>query len=54
MKKWFFGLLTGFFLAFLLIAAAGVYGLLHSDRAVRVRDNTTLVLELRAAIEATL
>lgn len=46
MKKWFFGVLTGFFLAFLLIAAAGVYGLLNSDRTLRIADNTTLALDI--------
>jgi protease IV len=45
-KKWIFGLITGFFLAFILIALAGLYGFLHSDRAVRIKDNSTLVLDL--------
>ena len=46
MKKWFFGLTCGFFLAFILIALAGLYGFMHSERAVRIRDNSTLVLDI--------
>ncbi len=46
MKKWFLGVLTGFFLVFLLLIAAGLWGWYLRQRAPEVEPNSTLVVEI--------
>jgi protease-4 len=46
MKKWFLGLLSGFFLAFLLLIAAGLSSWYLRERPPSVPANSTLVVEI--------
>ena len=46
MKKWFLGVLTGFFLAFLLLIAAGLSSWYLRERPPDVKANSTLVVEI--------
>jgi protease-4 len=50
MKKWFLGVLTGFFLAYTLLMLAGLAGVFLGPGAPSVADNTTLILELSGDI----
>ncbi len=50
MKRWFAGLITGFFLAFTLITLSGILGWYLGDRPPDVEPGTTLVLELKGDI----
>jgi protease-4 len=50
MKKWFLGVITGFFLAFTLITLSGILVWYLGERAPDVEPGTTLVLELKGDI----
>src|ERR1043166_7363691 len=50
MKKWFWGLLTGFFLAFAALFVIGLIGLYLQGRPPKVASNTTLILDLEGDI----
>lgn len=46
MKKWFFGLLTGFSLAFTLITLVTLYSAYYGSGRPNIKENSTLVLDI--------
>src|SRR5215471_20770930 len=50
MRKWIWGVVVGFFLAFFLLFAIGWFGLYLQQRPPAVASNTTLILDLEGDI----